>query len=910
MAISDSDTESSQDYNEIFEEKDCCNNSESDPDYPLGTDSSHSNDKDTSTKFHNLSIKKKSSFAKDSDFSNVKDPELGMDFSHIDDKSYENVQNIIKDGRLEKLKVDECKVYLRRNGLRLSGNKDVLIQRIKEHLEISNGGGEKKYPLSSFVVNCKGDACTGDVVMFEQNVYEMFNIASRSASGPPCGTRIVVGRIVKESYGSAKQQHTFTIEVLWSKGEKPLPPLYPLLIKGRNLYRLKTLRQRWEDEGERQTVLVEKHSRGSLARSDREVRIQEKERRKMLRSNRVLKREEKNKKKSQTQLSSTTTTKEIQPRQPSSYTNSGFIAPQHQQSGSTVEGEHLTNQNHGSGLLFDLEKLSIRSRQSVSSHNNHLRDQVPHNLVETSGIQEVQLQKGDKIYLNSIQPNFPMDRYWNLTNGRFIANEFPETNYRRQRLRNMNHCHPATPPRRQGFLPQQICRYYSQGRCYYGENCKFLHEPRELHVAEERGAKGNSKNLNKREIFLEKLSAPKGKPESLNTILLFEETRIMTGEPVNVNEFRELARQALPKMYYDFYTGGAEDQYTLKENEEAFRRIIIQPIILRNVRSIDLSTTVLGYNISMPVMIAPTSLQKLANPEGEIATARAASACNTIMVLSTSSTYSLEEVAACCDAIRFFQLYVYKRRDISAKLVQRAENNGYKAIVLTVDSPRLGRREADVKNKLVVPPLKNLEGLLPTKFVSDEKGSGLAALASGTLDASFCWEFDTVLRLQNCWCEPRLHEDITWLKSITNLPILIKGVLTREDAIKALEVGVDGMIVSNHGGRQLDYSPATISVLEEVVDAVGGKVPVLVDGGIRRGTDIFKAMALGAQAVLVGRAVVYGLAAKGEKGVNRVLEMLKEELELTMALSGCCSVKEISRSHVRTKHDQQLRSTL
>ncbi|XP_016678361.1 zinc finger CCCH domain-containing protein 62 [Gossypium hirsutum] len=158
---------------------------------------------------------------------------MGMDFSHIDDKSYENVQNIIKDGRLEKVKVDECKVYLRRNGLRLSGNKDVLIQRIKEHLEISNGGGEKKYPLSSFVVNCTGDACTGDVVMFEQNVYEMFNIASQSASGPPCGTRIVVGRIVKESYGSAKQQHTFTIEVLWSKGEKPLSPLHPLLIKGR-----------------------------------------------------------------------------------------------------------------------------------------------------------------------------------------------------------------------------------------------------------------------------------------------------------------------------------------------------------------------------------------------------------------------------------------------------------------------------------------------------------------------------------------------------------------------------------------------------------------------------------------------------------------------------------------------------
>ncbi|XP_039033772.1 peroxisomal (S)-2-hydroxy-acid oxidase GLO4-like [Hibiscus syriacus] len=353
----------------------------------------------------------------------------------------------------------------------------------------------------------------------------------------------------------------------------------------------------------------------------------------------------------------------------------------------------------------------------------------------------------------------------------------------------------------------------------------------------------------------------------------------MEEEPVNVNEFRELARQSLPKMYYDFYSGGAEDQYTLKENEEAFHRIIIQPRTLRDASGIDLSTTVLGYNISMPVMIAPTSMQKLANPEGEIATARAASACGTIMVLSTSSSCSLEEVASCCNAIRFFQLYVYKRRDISAKLVQRAENNGYRAIVVTVDSPRLGRREADIKNKLDVPPLKNLEGLLPNKFIS-EGGSGLEAQASGTLDASFCWE------------------DITWLKSITSLPILIKGVLTHEDAIKSLEVGVSGIIVSNHGGRQLDYSPATISVLEEVVLAVGGKVPVFVDGGIRRGTDIFKAMALGAQAVLVGRPVVFGLAAKGEYGVKRVLEMLKDELELTMTLSGCSSVKEITRSHV------------
>ncbi|XWS16133.1 hypothetical protein CRYUN_Cryun34aG0059300 [Craigia yunnanensis] len=902
MAISESDQESSKDYSEGLEEEDCSSNYVSHPDYDSGTDASYSVEEDTRSKFQNLSIKKKSSsgFAKDSDFSIKKDPqEMEMDFPEVDDKSYDNVQKIIKAGKLEKLKVDECKVYLRKNGLRLSGKKDMLIRRIKEHLEILNGGGEKKYPLSSFVLNCKGDACTGDVIMFEQNVYEMFNIASRSACGPPCGTRIVAGRIVKESYGAAKQQHTFTIEVLWSKGEKPLPPLHPLLIKGRNLYRLKTLRQRWEDEGERRKVLKEKHSRGSLARSDREVRIQDKERRKMLRENRIFKKEERNK--NQSQLSSTTM--EIRPQQPCSSTNSGIVAPQHQQSSLTAVAGKLTSQTRGSGSLFDLEKPSIMSQQSgflaepqqlavqpqqsvlsvaprekiirlsersgfypnfrtigfQSEYQNvHVwnsnQNQIP-DLVESNGVQGVRFQNVDKLHVNYKQANLHMNRYWNCINDKSMiigSNKLPEMNYHRQQLRSMNHCHPATLPQRQGFLSQQLCRFHAQGRCYYGENCKFLHEVREVYGAGEKRC-----------------------------------WRIMAAEPVNVNEFRELARQALPKMYYDFYAGGAEDQYTLKENEEAFGRIIIQPRILRDVSSIDLSTTVLGYNISMPVMIAPTSMHKLANPAGEIATARAASTCKTIMVLSMASTFTLEEVAACCSAVRFFQLYVYKRRDISAKLVQRAENNGYKAIVLTADCPRIGRREADLKNKLIVPHPKNLEGLLSTKFVSDG-GSGLEALVNGTLDASLCWE------------------DITWLKSTTNLPILIKGVLTHEDARKALEVGVSGIIVSNHGGRQLDYSPANISVLEEVVHAVGGKVPVFLDGGVRRGTDIFKAMALGASAVLVGRPVIYGLAAKGEYGVRRVLEMLKDELELTMALSGCSSLKEITRSHVMTKHEQLL----
>ncbi|KAM0956266.1 hypothetical protein ACFX2A_025059 [Malus domestica] len=359
----------------------------------------------------------------------------------------------------------------------------------------------------------------------------------------------------------------------------------------------------------------------------------------------------------------------------------------------------------------------------------------------------------------------------------------------------------------------------------------------------------------------------------------------MASEPVNVNEYQELARQALPKMYYDYYTGGAEDQHTLKENVEAFRRITLRPRILVDVSRVDMSTTVLGYKISAPIMLAPTAMHQLAHPEGEVATARAAAACNTIMILSYMSTCTVEEVASSCNAVRFFQIYVYKRRDISAQMVRRAEKNGYKAIVLTADTPRLGRREADIKNKMVAPQLRNFEGLISTEVDSDE-GSNLEAFAKGTFDASLCWE------------------DIGWLKSITNLPILIKGVLTHEDARKAMEVGVAGIVVSNHGARQLDYTPATISVLEEVVHAVGGKIPVLFDGGIRRGTDVFKALALGAQAVLVGRPVVYGLAANGKRGVKRVIEMLKDEFELTMALSGCPSIRDITRSHVRTESDK------
>ncbi|KAK4736206.1 hypothetical protein R3W88_010467 [Solanum pinnatisectum] len=344
----------------------------------------------------------------------------------------------------------------------------------------------------------------------------------------------------------------------------------------------------------------------------------------------------------------------------------------------------------------------------------------------------------------------------------------------------------------------------------------------------------------------------------------------MAGEPVNVNEFEELARQALPNMYYDFFAGGAEDQYTLEENIEAFRRIIIRPRILVDVSRIDMSTVLLSHKTSAPIMIAPTMMHKFAHPEGEIATARGAASCDVIAGLSFT-----------CKAVRFIQTFALKR-EITEHMVRRAESNGFRAIILTIDTPALGRRKADITNKMIAPQLKNFEGLLSTKVVSEK------AYAAETLDRLFCWK------------------EIAWLKSVTKLPILIKGILTSEDAMKAIEAGVAGIIVSNHGARQLDYTPATISVLEEVVHVVQGKVPVLIEGGIRRGTDIFKALALGAKAALIGRPVIYGLAAKGECGVKEVIEMLKNELEQTIALAGCCTVADITRNYVKTEKERLL----
>ncbi|KAL9662329.1 hypothetical protein QQ045_027162 [Rhodiola kirilowii] len=384
-------------------------------------------------------------------------------------------------------------------------------------------------------------------------------------------------------------------------------------------------------------------------------------------------------------------------------------------------------------------------------------------------------------------------------------------------------------------------------------------------------------------------------------------------EITNVMEYEKIAKEKLPKMVYDYYASGAEDQWTLQENRNAFSRILFRPRILIDVSKIDITTTVLGFNISMPIMIAPTAMQKMAHPDGEYATARAASAAGTIMVYLTSSlitilfiylnnfisylfffqtlsswaTSSVEEVASTGPGIRFFQLYVYKDRNVVQQLVRRAERAGFKAIALTVDTPRLGRREADIKNRFTLPSnltLKNFEGLNLGQM-SKTDDSGLASYVAGQTDRTLSWK------------------DVEWLQTITKLPILVKGVLTAEDTKLTLQSGAAGIIVSNHGARQLDYVPATISALEEVVKAAQGRIPVFLDGGVRRGTDVFKALALGASGIFIGRPVVFSLAADGEAGVRKVLQMLRDEFELTMALSGCRSLKEITRNHITAPWD-------
>ena len=353
--------------------------------------------------------------------------------------------------------------------------------------------------------------------------------------------------------------------------------------------------------------------------------------------------------------------------------------------------------------------------------------------------------------------------------------------------------------------------------------------------------------------------------------------------PLNVADYEALARARLPAAFYDYYAGAAGDELTLAANREAFDRLHLRPRVLVDVSRTDTATEVLGTPVAVPVLLAPTAFNKLAHPEGEEAAARAAAAAGTVMVASTFSTCSLEEIASAGGPL-WFQLYVYKDREVTRDLVLRAESAGYRAIVLNVDTPVLGRRYRDVRNRFALP-----DGLTLRNF---EAPSAQARWKAGTLSFQ-AWVHDLI--------DSTLTWDaVAWLRSATRLPVVLKGILTAEDARRAADAGVNGVIVSNHGGRQLDGVVPSATALPEVVEGVAGRAEVLMDGGVRRGTDVLKALALGARAVLIGRPYLWGLAAAGEAGVRDVLRLLQDDLALAMALTGRPTVAEIDPTVVRT----------
>jgi len=352
---------------------------------------------------------------------------------------------------------------------------------------------------------------------------------------------------------------------------------------------------------------------------------------------------------------------------------------------------------------------------------------------------------------------------------------------------------------------------------------------------------------------------------------------------VNVADVEAIARRRLPRSVYDYYAGGAEDEATLARNREGFGKWVLLPRVLVDVDRVDLSTTALGSPVSMPIHAAPTAYHRLATPEGETDTARAIGSCGALMVVSSLATRTVEDVAAAASGPLWFQLYVYRDRALSLEVLERAEAAGYRALVLTVDTPRLGRRERDFRNGFSLPSNISIANFAPggPAYARWNPKDSMFSYANSQLDPSLTWDA------------------VSWLREKTKLPILLKGVVRADDAVRALERGISGLIVSNHGGRQLDGEEATILALPDIVSAVGDRAEIYVDGGFRRGTDVLKALALGARGVLVGRPILWGLAADGERGAARVLEMLRDELALSMALAGCPSLFAIDRSLVR-----------
>ena len=347
--------------------------------------------------------------------------------------------------------------------------------------------------------------------------------------------------------------------------------------------------------------------------------------------------------------------------------------------------------------------------------------------------------------------------------------------------------------------------------------------------------------------------------------------------PVTLADFEPLAKRRMTHMAYEYVAGGAGDEITLRENQSAFDRLWLLPRVLVDVSKLDTRVTLFGQAFDVPILLAPTAYHRIVHPEGEIATVRGAAAAGVTLVASSFATTSIEDMAKAASGPLWFQLYVNRDRGFTRDLVQRAESAGCRALCVTVDSPTTGLRHRETRARFALPlglERSNLKGL--------GTGVGGATRPEGSI-------YNVVLDPALTW------KDIEWLRGITRVPVLIKGVLGPEDAAKGADMGV-GIIVSNHGARNLDTVPATIEALPRVADAVGGRVPILMDGGVRRGGDVMKALASGASAVLIGRPYLFGLAVQGAEGVARVVQILRREFEMTMALAGRRSVSEIDRS--------------
>jgi L-lactate dehydrogenase (cytochrome) len=374
---------------------------------------------------------------------------------------------------------------------------------------------------------------------------------------------------------------------------------------------------------------------------------------------------------------------------------------------------------------------------------------------------------------------------------------------------------------------------------------------------------------------------------------------------VNVDDYRRIARRRLPRGVFDYIEGGADDERTLANNVAGFSKIEFRPNVLRDVSTVDVGTTLLGKHVDMPLVIAPTGYTRLTQSQGELAVARAAERAGIPYSLSTMSTRSIEEVAEVSSGAKWFQIYTWKDRGLVQEMVERSAAAGYEALWLTIDTAVLGRRERDLRHGFSVPPTVGpgtiVDGIVHPAWTYDFLThepitfANIAHLPQGVEDSSM-GRGEYVMRN----FDQRLSwTDVEWLQTIWDGPIVLKGIQTVADACRAVEAGVQGICLSNHGGRQLDDAPAPIELVEPVAQEVQGRVQIICDGGVRRGSDVVKAIALGADACAIGRPYLYAMGAAGERGVDRLLQFFRDGIERTMALTGRTSIPEINRDLVR-----------